>query len=252
MKLTLTQDEIENFCIDIVNKYEGCPEALIYLKRLYGDQVSDLRTTKQDFVNLAHAGKGHWILNFMLNMVSIKDRVEFAWNIFERELTAVNPTHGDDMLKLLGHMKKAAQKKRYAKKGSEDLISRLNAAQEQNTKILKGQAQGALPNQEHLSTFRRHAEQWQIQAVLLFTEEATKEEPTFTRVLVECFNLLGRAAFYKGMIYQASNMEVSSPTTEAEFMKYIALKFIDDIGLWTEDTSKKKHNTPDVKKMTHK
>jgi len=76
-ELVITEDQIKNFSIDVVKDYEGCPEALIFLKRVYKNKVKDLRETRSDFINLINVGKGVWITNFCMSILKKEHRIEF-------------------------------------------------------------------------------------------------------------------------------------------------------------------------------
>ncbi len=81
-KYTLTEDQIKNFSIDVVKDFEGCPEALAFLKKIHKDRVEDLRNTRKEFMALINADKGIWIINFLMNLVEKEERKKF----FEEEL----------------------------------------------------------------------------------------------------------------------------------------------------------------------
>jgi len=85
-KLTLTIAQMKNFNIDVINKMEGCPEAMVYLFKMYGSEVADLRTRGQDFINLIHTNKELWAMNFILNLLKKPYRAKFTANAIYEEL----------------------------------------------------------------------------------------------------------------------------------------------------------------------
>lgn len=84
-KLTLSSKQINNFSIDVVKDFEGCPEALIFLKRIYKDEVTNLTNRKKDFVDLVENNKGPWIINFLLNCIKKPYRARFFLDIVSSE-----------------------------------------------------------------------------------------------------------------------------------------------------------------------
>lgn len=76
-EVTLSESEMKNFCINVVNNYEGCEEAIVYLKKIYGENVDDLRKRKKDFYMLSNTNKAHWIINFLLNTITKPYRIQF-------------------------------------------------------------------------------------------------------------------------------------------------------------------------------
>ena len=85
-KLTLTEDQIKNFCIDTVKDFEGCPEALIFLKKIHKDTVQDLRNTRREFMDLINVDKGIWITNFLMNLLVKEHRIEFYEEVLIKEI----------------------------------------------------------------------------------------------------------------------------------------------------------------------
>ena len=83
-KLIVSKEYINNFSVATVKDYEGCPEALKMLVQRYGDEVAVLSKRKQDFVKLViDDNKPHWAINFILNMMKEKYRLEFFEHYFE-------------------------------------------------------------------------------------------------------------------------------------------------------------------------
>lgn len=80
-ELTLSNDQITNFSIDVIKDFEGCPEALIFLKRIYQDQTDNLRKRKKDFIELIDRDKGVWIMNFLHNCITKPYRARFVLNL---------------------------------------------------------------------------------------------------------------------------------------------------------------------------
>lgn len=90
-KLAIKPEHIENFSIDVVKDYEGCVDALKYLKKIYGDTVKPLRACSKDFrVLIKDHNKSEWVINFFLNMLKPQYRVEFYSKEFHQALEKVS------------------------------------------------------------------------------------------------------------------------------------------------------------------
>jgi hypothetical protein len=76
-EINLSKDQVENFSIDVLKNYEGCVDALVYMKNKYGDKTMDLRTKKNDFKKLVKEGKEIWVINFLLNTITKPYRAIF-------------------------------------------------------------------------------------------------------------------------------------------------------------------------------
>lgn len=77
-KLIVSKEYIKNFSIATVKDYEGCPEALKMLHQRYGDEVATLSKRKKDFLVLAtDDNKPHWVVNFLLNLMQEKYKLNF-------------------------------------------------------------------------------------------------------------------------------------------------------------------------------
>lgn len=86
---SLTESEIKNFKIDLVKNYEGCPDAMLFLKNRYGDQQDDLRKRKEDFMILIHEEKGDWVMNFFLNIMTRKQRLQYIIDRFHENASMI-------------------------------------------------------------------------------------------------------------------------------------------------------------------
>jgi len=82
----LTKDQIENFSINVVDDFEGCKEATVFLRRIYGDRNMDLRQLGSDFESLVRMGKSLWIIYFLLNTITKPFRVKFISGLISDHL----------------------------------------------------------------------------------------------------------------------------------------------------------------------
>lgn len=96
-KLIIKKEHIKNFSIDVVKEYEGCVDALRYLKRKHGDRIENLSNCEKEIKDLIEIDeKSEWVINFLLNMLKPQFRVAFYArylydaldNIEDKELSA--------------------------------------------------------------------------------------------------------------------------------------------------------------------
>jgi hypothetical protein len=77
-KLIVSKEFIENFSIDKVKDYEGCPDALRMLTIRYGKTIDHLAKRKPDFIKIViEDNKPDWILNFLLNLIKEEFKISF-------------------------------------------------------------------------------------------------------------------------------------------------------------------------------
>lgn len=74
---SINEEQLKNFSIDLIKNYEGCPDAMSFLKSRYGNETDDLRKRKADFVQLIEEGKSVWIINFFLNIMLRQQRGQY-------------------------------------------------------------------------------------------------------------------------------------------------------------------------------
>lgn len=76
-KLNVKKEVIDNFRVESLKHFEGCSPAVKYFSAMFGDQTRNLRTLKKPLVKVILEGKADWIINFCLNMIKPKHRMEF-------------------------------------------------------------------------------------------------------------------------------------------------------------------------------
>ena len=77
-KLFASREVMERFSIDSLKRLEGCPPAVEFLKRKYGDRVDNLFSCGQEVMDLIVIdGKSDWAINFMLNLIKPEFRIAF-------------------------------------------------------------------------------------------------------------------------------------------------------------------------------
>jgi len=86
---TLSKQQMENFSINVVNNLEGCAEAIVFLKKIYGEEIINLRERRADFVSLAKMGKAHWIINFLLNTITKPYRIKYINQLIHNNIYLV-------------------------------------------------------------------------------------------------------------------------------------------------------------------
>jgi hypothetical protein len=77
-KLNIKKEQLQNFSIDLVKDFEGCPSALKFLKARFGDRVDNLQNCKKEILELIEKDeKSDWVINFLLNLIQKKQRLMF-------------------------------------------------------------------------------------------------------------------------------------------------------------------------------
>ena len=111
-EINLTNEEIENFSINVVDRYEGCADATIFLKQIYGENTDNLRKRKKDFITLIKMGKSAWLINFLLNIITKPYRVKFACGVISDHLSLLSdaPTQ-IRLVETLGRLQLYSEKK---------------------------------------------------------------------------------------------------------------------------------------------
>lgn len=76
-KLLISKEEIENFSISSLKDFNGCPEALRYLTKVYGDKKDNLSLYQKDFYALINIGKSAWVFQFCFSILKKEYCFEF-------------------------------------------------------------------------------------------------------------------------------------------------------------------------------
>lgn len=83
---TLSRNQMENFSINVVDNFEGCAEATVFLKKIYGEEVTNLTSRRKDFTTLSRMGKAPWIINFLLNTITKEYRAKYLAGLVSENL----------------------------------------------------------------------------------------------------------------------------------------------------------------------
>lgn len=90
-KLNVSKDHLKEFSISKVVDFEGCPTALKYLQQKFGDRVESLADCRNEVEELIlKDGKAEWVINFMLNLLTPKNRAKFFHETMAYSLTLIN------------------------------------------------------------------------------------------------------------------------------------------------------------------
>lgn len=88
-KLCVDDSVLENFSVALLKDFEGCVPAVKYFNAIYGDQVKNIRALRKQLVKAIQLGKSDWIINFCLNMLKPKYRMEFYGKYLLKALKSV-------------------------------------------------------------------------------------------------------------------------------------------------------------------
>lgn len=211
MKLIIKPEEINNFSINVVKNYEGCPEAIIFLKRVYGDTVDSLRYRKQDFSKLVEMGKSHWVMNFMLNIAAPESRLNF---IAQQIRVAAESMGEKKALRVFDVLEALKTNNSQHLKAAEDGIDEIMPPDDDQTDL--GQAE------RHLARALNHL-------LLDLGKKETEDQKVYTRTVVDAVNQMGECAFWMAL---AKGSKCSVET----YMRSVATRLLNahDKYLWRE------------------
>lgn len=224
-ELTLTKEEIENFSINVVDNYEGCAEATLFLKRIYGEQKDDLRKRKKDFVSLSKMGKASWIINFLLNTITKPYRAKFLAGLVSENLYLLE----NDALKLR-IVSIMSRYQSYAEQPSESLYRELaddfqylhEKREEVKRQISAIGAQAIQVSQKRFETLMTQSQF--LKGIMTALEDINSP---MTRTTVKFCESLGEANQWKFM--RESDVDYNKSTLEN-----CAITLIDYVGYFVE------------------
>lgn len=97
----ITKKDIESFTVRQVRDFEGCPMAMRHLMKTLGDTVYDLSTSQKVVQDLIEDDdKVDWAINFMLNLMKPKYRLEFYFKYLEEALIHIEDQEIKDYIHL--------------------------------------------------------------------------------------------------------------------------------------------------------
>ena len=212
---TLSENEILNFKIDLVKNYEGCPDAMAFLKNRYGDQQDNLRKRKNDFIALIDEGKGDWVINFFLNIMTKKQRLQYVLDRFHENTSLIRniDNYFNDYLEDMKTINSNVN-------GSEE-IQKIYSKASEFRKEVKFELQNESENSFHSIDFeKRMAESQLIKGLLFFIFDI---KGTLTKSGVFFFHCLSEAKVWN-----------NSSRTYISYLKEETLQLIDSIEFFNE------------------
>jgi len=227
---TLLPEQMNNFSINVVNNFEGCAEAIVFLKRIYGERSTDLRTTRSDFVALVKARKENWVINFLLNTITKKYRAQFIANLVSENLYLMENEETKAVI-----IEAMTLVQDYAQKPSKSLLSKINKLHKylyEKRKVIKSTLQGFDINSDpDLFNSLQSTSQF-LKAVVYFLENVNNK---MTRHSVSFCQSLAEAIQWKFMGQAHSDYFFMS-------MQSFSFALIDFVGYFVDTEKKDQEN----------
>lgn len=222
---TLTQVQIENFSINVVDHYEGCAMAIVFLKKIYGEEVTNLTKRRADFISLSKAGKSPWIIQFLLNTITKPYRISYISKLISENLDLIK-----DAALQLYIVKTIERLSYYSHEPTNDLYQSLgvdcgylHGKRDEIKKSIK--KLGSEPTVTHAIEFEELMAQSQfLKGIVNFIGDA---EGNLTRSSVKFIQSLGEAKQWK--LLRTSVVDYNKETLETS-----ALTLIDYVGYFVK------------------
>ena len=133
-QLKIKKADISDFGVDSVVDFEGCPSALKYLTQKYGQKRKNLVDCKDEILSLIEDDKEDWVINFLLNLLRPKYRLQFYTSLVE---TSLESFKDEDFSQLCLSYLKSPQKYEEVLSATDELIVLNDSSSEYKRLVLQ-------------------------------------------------------------------------------------------------------------------
>lgn len=191
-KIHADEKQISEFSVSTLRYLEGCPDALRFIKATFGDKTYNLKHSKSGVIDMiVKHDKPDWIINFLLNLMKPKYRLEFFQKYLE---DAVKDFDDEEMKKDLLYAFSYFSKYENEKK-IKIILKKLKSYSEPIEAELKTYNGSPYRAEEIVATLNQ--ELTVIEAILFFMDDQPKN---FTRTVTDALMKLAEAKAWSNLV----------------------------------------------------